>query len=142
MPEGRSVSLVRGILDSKRRRATWERNNEPPPMAEPESIHKPLPGPDGTQCLYGRLYSPAALAMCLRGERPATSCGEVTVTGLDDPWLAEQDARLKAQRRDTPADDEAARIRAEQVALYYEEQARPRRVARKVAGTSDWMTED
>ncbi len=137
------MAQLRGILDSKVRRATWRRNNEPPPKPEPatpDNIHKPRSGPDGTIWCCGGRSSPAAHALHLRGQHVGTSCGEVTVAGLDDPWIAEADARLKAERAETAADDDAI-LRGEQVALYYDQQARPRRMARQVAGTSDWMAE-
>jgi hypothetical protein len=142
-PEGQSVKL-QGILSSKGRRTTWERNNEPPPKAEPTqpaTVHKPQPGPDGTIWCCGGRSSPAAHALHLKGQHVGTTCGDVTVAGLDDPWIAEADARLKAERAETAADDDAI-LRGEQVALYHEQQARPRRVARCVAGTSEWMGED
>ena len=137
------MSLLRGVLDSKSRRAVWEKNNASAPVepATQDNIHKPLPGPDGTIWCCGGRSSPAAHALHLKGQHVGTTCGDVTVAGLDDPWIAEADARLKAERAETAADDDAI-LRGEQVALYHEQQARPRRVARRVAGTSEWMTED
>ena len=66
------------------------------------------------------------------------TCGRVLVAGLDDPWLIEADARLKAERNETPIDDDAIR-RAELVEAYYD--SRSKRRAGKVAGASEWMAE-
>lgn len=138
-PKGWRLKLA-GILSSKGRRAVWERNNMPPPKPEPEtpdSLHKPQPGPDGTvYCCGYTPMTPAAHALHLKGAHLATACGNVLVAGLDDPWISEQDARLKAAR--TVADDDAL-LRAEQITAYYAQ--RHKTVTRRVAGTSDWMAD-
>jgi hypothetical protein len=136
------MALLRGILDSKGRRAVWQKNNEPPPKAEPTqpaNVHKPQPGPDGTTWCCGGRSSPAAHALHLRGHHVGTTCGEVTVAGLDDPWIAEQDARLKSASAEADT-DAGALVRAELVAKFYDQQRR-RPAARRVAGVSDWMGE-
>lgn len=134
--------LLQGIWSSKSRREVHERNQayrapaiEP---ATPADVHKPQPGPDGTIRCCGNRYSPAAHLLHTRAERIATACGEVRVSGLDDPWISEQDARLKAARSETPTDDEAIK-RAEQVAAHYDRQRK--REPRKVSGASDWMAD-
>jgi hypothetical protein len=132
---------IQGIRSAKSKYEAYKRNNAPAPDPEPVPVHQSQPGPDGTIWCCGSRSSPAAHALHLKGERLAMSCDGVVVVDLSDPWLAEQDARLKARRAET-TDNDAVILRAEQVALYFEEQARPRRVARKVEGTSDWMTED
>lgn len=134
------MTLLRGILDSKGRRAVWERNNSLPPKFEPsqpESIHKPQTGPEGTVYCCGVRFSPAGHALHVKGEHLPTCCAGVIVAE-NDPWLAEQDARLKAQPNDTRAADAAVR-RAEQIELYYQQQRKS--TARRVAGTSEWMTD-
>lgn len=136
------MSLLRGILDSKGRRAVWERNNEAAPLAPelpPARLHNPKPGPDNTLLCCGQRYSPAAHLLHTRAERIATACGEVRVSGLDDPWIDEQDKRLKAARNETPADDEAIK-RTELIELYYQKQGR-RGGPRKVDGASTWMAD-
>jgi len=136
------MKLLQGILSSKGRRATWERNNEAPPPAPeqpPARRHDPKQCEDGTVLCCGRTpMTPAAHALHLRGEHLPVNCTGVLVAGLDDPWLSEADARLKAARSETPADDDAIK-RAEQVNLYYQQQRR--RGPSKVAGTSDWMAD-
>jgi hypothetical protein len=139
------MSLLRGIRDSKQRRAVWQRNQalsapDPEPM-QPATVHKPQPGADGTTWCCGGRSSPAAHALHLKGQHVGTSCGEVTVAGLDDPWIAEADARLKLASAEADT-DAGALARAELVQAYYDQLARPRRVARRVAGTSEWMGED
>ncbi len=139
-PEGQSVKL-QGILSSKGRRATWERNQAlSAPDPEPVPVHQSQPGPDNTIWCCGGRSSPAAHALHLRGEHLATSCGDVTVAGLDDPWIAEADARWKAASAEANT-DAGALVRAELVAKFYQEQVRQRRVARRVAGTSEWLGE-
>lgn len=137
------TKLLQGIWSSKGRREVHERNQayrapaiEP---ATPADVHKSQPGPDGTIHCCGNRYSPAAHLLHTRAERIATACGEVRVSGLDDPWISEQDARLKAARNETPADDEAIK-RAELIELHYQQQGR-QRGPRKVAGASDWMAD-
>lgn len=139
------TKLLQGILSSKGRRAVWERNNAAPPPAPerpPAKRHDPKPGPDGTGtviCCGDTPMSPAAHALHLRGEHLPINCAGVLVASLVDPWLAEADTRLRAERSATPTDDEAT-TRAEQVAAYYDSQRR-RREPRKVSGASDWMAD-
>jgi hypothetical protein len=135
-PEGQSVKL-QGIKSAKSKYEAFKRNNEQPPVESPAV--EVQPGPDGTHWVHGRRYSPAALALYLRGERVSTVYGNVFVTD-GDPWIAIEDKRLKAEKAETAADDDAA-WRLEMVAKYYDQQARPLRVARKVAGTSEWLTD-
>lgn len=137
------MSLLRGILDSKGRREIWQRNNAPPPQPttpeQPPVRHDPQPGPDGTVLCCGYTpMTPAAHALHLKGQHLPMTCGRVLVAGLDDPWLIEADARLKAERNETPIDDDAIR-RAELVEAYYD--SRSKRQSGKVAGASDWMTD-
>ncbi|HKQ23151.1 MAG TPA: hypothetical protein VJT81_01760 [Burkholderiales bacterium] len=133
------MTKLRGILDSKGRRAVHERNlayRAPvlePLTAWPESAHKSQPATDNTVNCCGVRYSPNAHKLHVRGERVPMSCGDVAVTGLDDVWLAEQDARLKARRSPNGVDD--AIERAEQVAAYYAEQKK-RRTPRMAEGVS------
>lgn len=139
------TKLPQGILSSKGRRAVWERNNaEPPPAPEqptPAIRHDPKPGsiPGTVICCGYTPMSPAAHARHLRGEHLPMSCGRVLVSGLDDPWLAQADERLKAERSATPIDDEA-KTRAEQIEAYYDQRLR-RREPHRVTGASDWMAD-
>lgn len=131
-----------GILISKSRRAVWERNQSlsVPPDPQPDNPHKPQPGPYSTVWCCSNRYTPAAHPLHIKGDPLPMSCSGVVVAGSNDPWLAEQDARLKAERAGAMPDD-AARIRAEQIDLYYEQQQRLRRVARVVDGAGSSMTE-
>jgi hypothetical protein len=134
---------LKGILSAKSKREVWERNESrraPAQCEQSGSVHKPLPGEHGTIWCCGARHTPAAQERHMRGERLAMSCGHVAVTGSSDPWLDFESARIKAVRRD-PSDDEEARIRAEQVARYYEEQARKRPQPRQAQGASGWMTD-
>lgn len=131
---------LRGILDSKGRRAVWERNQAyRMPPAEPASVHKPLSGENGTIHCCGSRFSPAAHQRHTRGEPLHAVCSGVFVID-GDSWLAIEDARIKAARNEIPADDEAIR-RQELIDAYYVQQGRGRRHARRVSGTSEWMTD-
>ena len=133
------MTLLRGILDSKGRRAVWERNQSlRAPEQPPVNPHAPQVDAKGVVNCCGGRYSPAAHALHLNGERLATLCAGVAVSGIDDPWLIAEEQRLKAERSDTPADDEAIR-RGELIDAYFAQ--RRKAIARRVSGTSNWMTE-
>ena len=136
------MKKMQGILSSKGRRVVWLRNENlcAPPDPQPANPHKPQPGPEGTVWCCGNRYSPKAHAAHVHGERLAMVCAGVAVTGLADPWLAERDARLKAERAEAMPDDEAARIRASQIDLYHDQQRR-KRTARMATGVSESMTD-
>jgi hypothetical protein len=63
----------------------------------------------------------------------------VTVAGLDDEWLAEQDARLKSASAEADT-DAGAMARAKLIQAYYNQQRR-RRGAYRADGAIDWMAE-
>jgi hypothetical protein len=130
---------LNGILSAKSKRETWERNNRKPPIEpQPTSPHKPLNGENGTVWCCGSRYTPAAQERHARGERLTTCYADVFAVD-SDPWLEAEDARIKAERREPSKEDDAIR-RAEQVALYYEQQRR--RPSPRNVSTASWLGED
>lgn len=128
-----------GILSSKGRREAWEKNNAPPPASDLYApTHKPEPAANGVITCCGRLFTPAAHAVHLANPDGGLGmqCGAVLVAGSSDPWLAEQDVRLRAERAENAPSEDAIR-RAEQVEAYYREQKR--KAPRLAEGVSNWI---
>mgnify|MGYP003394599049 CR=1 FL=1 len=136
---------LNGIWSSKSRRAVHERNlayrvpvREPLPV-QPESVHRPQPGADNTVNCCGARFSVEAHTLHMAGVHLATECGGVKVAGISDPWLIDQDARMRQQRSiDGVSDRQAEQDRAAIEAYYARERPQPR----VVAGTSRWMSDD
>jgi hypothetical protein len=136
----RSAKGIRATIEAaderfRTRREELQRELEP-------GSHNALPGERGTIYCCSMRFTPAAHERHLEGERFATSFGGVFATGVDDPWLVAEDARLKAERNEPVTPDEDAMRRAEQVAAYYDQQARGRRKPIRARGTDTWMGED
>jgi len=134
------TKLLQGILSSKGRRAVWEENNAPREAAvkRPESTHDPKAGADNTILCCGNRFTPSAHTAHLQGEHCADCYGGVIAIGLDDPWLIEQDARMKAERAATlPSGEELWRQKL--IDAYFDERNKSK--SRVVAGTSEWMAE-
>lgn len=111
-----------GIRSSKRRRATYERNQElRSPSGPMLTGHNPIPQPNGALKCSGcaGVYSPGAFARHLAGGLLDAHNGTFT-TGPGDPWLTRPELQQQA------IEDADAAIRAEQVEKFYEEQRRPR----------------
>jgi hypothetical protein len=122
---------LRGILDSKGRRETWEHNNRVP-LSQPRLAgHNPTPHPDGSlacsRCGTGMRFSPAAFAAHATGGSPRDAQGNVYTLGPTDPWVAQQNAE-SAQR--IPEGDHPAlndpKWREEMIDACYDQRRGPR----------------
>lgn len=99
------MGRLRGIVDSKRRYATYLRNQER--TAQPADgrldprQHMPSTGPDGTLVCScgGAQYSPTAYAKHLAGEPMRDSFSGTYTVGPQDAWAIE---RERKERADVP----------------------------------------